>query len=92
MIYKNDISNLKTEIGDKIGQKIIIKGALGRNKFFKEKAIIKQTYQDIFVVESEETDRDISYKYVDVLTKDLEISIFNGTEYCPMFPKMQVNV
>ena len=41
MIYKNDISNIKNEIGEKIGQKIIVKGSLGRNKPFEEEAIIK---------------------------------------------------
>ena len=44
MIYKNDISSLKEEIGEKIGQKIIVKGSLGRNKPFEEEAIIKETY------------------------------------------------
>ena len=34
MILPNDITNLKTDITDKIGQKIIVKGALGRSKFF----------------------------------------------------------
>ena len=31
MIYPTDIANLKTDIGEKIGQKIIIKGSLGSN-------------------------------------------------------------
>ena len=41
MIEKSEISNLKTEIGEKIGQKIIIKGTLGRNKFFEQEATIE---------------------------------------------------
>ena len=40
MIYKNDISSLKEEIGEKIGQKIIVKGSLGRNKPFEEESVI----------------------------------------------------
>ena len=31
MIYQEDISNLKTDIKEKIGQKIIVKGSLGRS-------------------------------------------------------------
>ena len=46
MIYKNDISNIKEEIGEKIGQKIILKGTLGRNKPFEEEGIRDK---DIFV-------------------------------------------
>ena len=37
MILPNDITNLKTDITDKIGQKIIVKGTLGRSKFFENK-------------------------------------------------------
>ena len=46
MIEKSEISNLKTEIGEKIGQKIIIKGTLGRNKFFEQEATIENAYRE----------------------------------------------
>ena len=36
MICRTDITNLKTDIGDKIGQKIIVKGSLGRSKAFEK--------------------------------------------------------
>ena len=32
MIYQNDIASLKSNINEKIGQKIIVKGSLGRSK------------------------------------------------------------
>jgi uncharacterized protein Veg len=86
MIYKNDISTLKTEIGEKIGQKIIIKGSLGRNKPFEETAVIKETYPNIFVVKYEEQATNVSYRYTDILTKDLEVSVFDGEGYCPLIP------
>ena len=63
MIYKNDISSIKNEIGEKIGQKIIVKGSLGRNKPFEEQAVIKETYPNIFVVKYEEHDTNVSYRY-----------------------------
>ena len=34
MIYPTDIASLKTDINEKIGQKIIVKGSLGRCKSF----------------------------------------------------------
>ena len=40
MILPNDITNLKTDITDKIGQKIIVKGTLGRSRFFEKEATI----------------------------------------------------
>ena len=38
MICSKDITNLKSNIIDKIGQKIIVKGSLGRNKSFEKEA------------------------------------------------------
>ena len=84
MILKNDISTVKSALCDKMGQKIMIKGTLGRNKAFEEEAIIRGTYADIFVVEEQERNTNISYNYKDILTKDLEISIYNGESYCPL--------
>ena len=89
MILPNDIANLKTDITDKIGQKIIVKGSLGRNKPFEEEAVIKQTYPNIFVVKYEEHDTNVSYRYTDILTRDLEVSVFDGEGYCPLIPPVQ---
>lgn len=89
MIYKDDISNLKDEIGEKIGQKIIVRGSLGRNKLFEEAAVIKQTYPNIFVVKFEEHNTNVSYRYTDILTRDLEVSVFDGEGYCPLIPPLQ---
>ena len=50
MICQMDISNIKAELDKNIGQKVMIRGAMGRKKFFEEKAIIENTYPDIFRV------------------------------------------
>lgn len=84
MIFKNDISTIKQELGNKIGQKIIIRGTLGRNKPFQEEAIIKDTYSSVFLVEDQEKDTNVSYKYTDVLTKELQISVYDGENYNPL--------
>ena len=54
MICKSDIANLKTDIFEKVGQKIIIKGSLGRSKAFTKEATIEKAYPNIFVVRYEE--------------------------------------
>lgn len=89
MILKNDISNLKTEIGEKVGQKIVLKGTLGRNKPFEEKAVIAGIYPEVFLVKYEEQNRNVTYKYTDVLTRDLEVEVFDGTAYSPLIPPLQ---
>ena len=44
MICKTDISNLKTDILEKVGQKIIVKGSLGRSRTFEKEATIEKAY------------------------------------------------
>lgn len=90
MIFKNDISNLKTDIGEKIGQKIIIKGSLGRNKPFEEEATIEKTYPNIFVVRYEEQNRSVTYSYTDILTRAVEVQVFDGAGYSPLIPPAPV--
>ena len=48
MICKNDIANLKTDILEKVGQKIIVKGSLGRSKAFEKEATIEKAYPNIY--------------------------------------------
>ena len=86
MIYKNEILDLKTDITEKIGQKIIVKGSLGRTKSFEKEATIEKTYPNIFVIKYEEDDRNVTYSYTDVLTRTVEVEVFDGDSYSPLIP------
>ena len=90
MICRNDISNLKTDINDKTGQKIIVKGSLGRSKEFAKEGTIEKAYSNHFVVKYEENDRTASYTYTDLLTRTVEVDVFNGEEYSPLLPPLVV--
>ena len=89
MICSADILNLKSDILDKIGQKIIIKGSLGRNRSFEKEATIEKAYPNIFTVKYLEGARNATYSYTDILTRDLEVSVFDGEGYCPLIPPLQ---
>ena len=86
MICKTDISNLKTDILEKVGQKIIVKGSLGRSRTFEKEATIEKAYPNIFVVRYEENNRNVTYSYTDVLTRTVEVDVFDGTGYSPLVP------
>ena len=86
MICRNDITNLKTDIIEKVGQKIIIKGSLGRSRAFEKEATIEKAYPNIFVVKYEENDRNVTYSYTDVLTRTVEVEVFDGDSYSPLIP------
>ncbi len=92
MICKNDIMNLKTDIDEMIGQKIIVKGSLGRNKSFEKEATIEKAYPNIFVVKYEENERNVTYSYTDVLTRTVEVQVFDGQNYSPLIPPPAVAV
>ena len=89
MICRSDIANLKTDILEKVGQKIIVKGSLGRSKAFEKEATIEKAYPNIFVVKYEENDRNVTYSYTDVLTRTVEVEVFDGVGYSPLIPPYQ---
>lgn len=88
MILPNDITNLKTDITEKIGQKIIVKGALGRSRFFEKEATIEKTYPNLFVVKYDDEERNVTYSYKDVLTRTVEVDVYDGEGYSPLIPPL----
>lgn len=84
MIFKTDITNLKTDIVEKVGQKIIVKGSAGKSKTFEKEATIEKAYGDFFCVKYKENSNNETYRYTDVLTKNIELDIFDGNTYNPL--------
>lgn len=84
IIGENEITKLRTDLGEKLGQKIIVKGSLGRNKPFEKEATIKNTYADHFNIKYDNEVGNSSYKYVDILTKTIEVDVFDGEQYSPL--------
>ena len=86
MICSADIMNLKSDILGKIGQKIIVKGSLGRNRFFEKEATIEKAYPNIFTIKYVEGARNATYSYTDILTRTVEVEVLNGDSYSPLIP------
>lgn len=86
MIYKKDISKVKEDIATQVGQKIIVKGSLGRNRLFEKVGTIESTYPNIFVVKYDDNNRKVTYSYTDILTKSVEVEVFDGNTYSPLLP------
>jgi uncharacterized protein Veg len=74
MICPNDITSLKTDINEMIGQKIMIKGSLGRCRTFEKEATIEKTYPNIFTILINNEEK--SFAYRDIATKDIKITYF----------------
>ena len=66
--------------------------ALGRSKSFEKEATIEKAYPSIFVVRYDENDRSVSYQYKDVLTRSVEVDVFDGEGYSPLVPPTQKGI
>ena len=90
MICQKDITSLKTDIDEKIGQKIIVKGSLGRSKSFVKEATIEKAYPNLFIIKLDENNRNVSYSYTAILTRAIEVDVFDGNKYNPLIPPISV--
>ena len=88
MICASDIENLKTDIQEKIGQKIIVKGSLGRSKSFEKEATLEKAYPNLFIVKFDENNNNVTYSYTDVLTRTVEVDVFDGNSYTHLIPPL----
>ncbi len=88
MLYQNDIVNLQSDIKNKIGKKIIVKGSLGRGKSFEKEATIEKAYPSTFMVKYAENERNVSYQYKDVFDGTVQVDVFDGTNYSPLIPSL----
>ena len=84
MSYRH--SQFKNRHYRKSGSKDNRKGSLGRSKAFEKEATIEKAYPNIFVVKYEENDRNVTYSYTDILTRTVEVEVFDGDTYSPLIP------
>ncbi len=65
------IGQIREKLNDYVGEEVVIKYNLGRNKYEKYNVVIKELYENIFIVESDNIKKSFSYK--DVLTNTIKI-------------------
>ncbi len=75
MIEKSNINEVKKNIEDYVGQKVLLRGSLGRNKTFEKEGTLVNAYPNMFLVQTDKGMEKLSYRYVDVLTKTVEFSV-----------------
>ncbi len=92
MIEKSSINEVKKNIEGCVGQKVLLRGSLGRNKSFEKEGTLVNTYPNIFVVRMDDSKRNVTYSYTDVLTKTVELNIENGGAFDSILNTMnQIN-
>ncbi len=93
MFEKKDVTQVKKDIEACVGQKIMLKSNLGRNKIVEKEAKLLNTYPNLFIVQFQENERKATYSYTDVLIKSVEISVSDGkSDYHNLFYNDNTNV
>ena len=46
----------------------------------------KRAYPNIFVVKYEDNERNVTYSYTDLLTRTVQVDVFDGETYNPLLP------
>ncbi len=66
------IEKIRGKLNDYIGQEVVIKYNLGRNKYEKYNGVVKELYQNIFLIELHGKECR-SFSYSDILTNTIKI-------------------
>ncbi len=76
---RNEISIVRNEVNSHLGSKVIIRANKGRKRVSIKKGTIESTYPSVFIVrvhnEQQDSFRNISYSYTDLITRNVEISV-----------------
>ena len=75
MVSKDSLLKVKQDVESYVGQEILIKANVGRNKCVCRKGVIDSTYPNLFVFKENETSSKLSYSYADLVTNNLELSL-----------------
>ena len=66
------VNEIRSKLNDYIGEEVIIKYNLGRNKYERYNVTIKELYDNVFLVELN-TNEKKSFSYSDVITNTIKI-------------------
>lgn len=77
LMPENTLSEIRKNISQYIGKKVIIKADRGRRRSINKEGILDDTYDNIFIVKIEESDqqRHLSFSYADLLTDSVELKL-----------------
>ena len=84
MIDLHTISLIKEEVKNNVGNKVTLTAKKSRKKVIIKQGVIESVYPSIFVVKLDleddqiPSDRRVSYNYIDILTKNIEINLDNN--------------
>ncbi len=82
MVSRDAISKIKQDLSDHVGNKVKFASKLGRKKRIVRSGVIESIYPSVFTIkmdaneEVEAKERVVSYSYADVLTRAVELALY----------------
>ena len=80
---KNILYRIRKDIEGHIGSNVRLRANKGRKRIVVREGVLEAAYPNLFVVSIEnefESSRKVSYTYTDVLTKTVELTVFNESK------------
>lgn len=82
MASKQEVSSIRNNLKENIGNEVVVRANTGRKRIVEKSGILEQIYPHVFVVllntAGAESERRMSFSYIDVLTKTVELEICSG--------------
>ncbi len=78
MQENNIINQIKSEVEENIGRRVVLKADKGRKRIITKEGIIENAFDDVFTVRINnefDVERIASYTYIDVLTSTVKLTI-----------------
>lgn len=79
MTAKNALNEIKRNLDQHVGEKILLRANGGRRKTIERTGILEETYPSVFVIklDQESSFKRVSYSYADILTETVELMVCN---------------
>ncbi|MCL2169120.1 MAG: Veg family protein [Defluviitaleaceae bacterium] len=83
MYVRDDVTQIRRNLTEYVGSRVMLESNKGRQKSMVSSGTIQKTYPSIFTIVLDEVAnqgpaRTVSYSYTDVLTKNVEITVFSN--------------
>lgn len=79
-MVNGSVGNVRREVAKHLGSKVVVRSNLGRHKFDVTEGVIAEIYPSIFLIkvrnEAENSFQTVSYSYTDVITKDVQLTLY----------------
>lgn len=83
MATRETLSEIRSNVKDCIGKKVVLRTNKGRKKVQVKEGVLEEVYPSVFIVRIDDglvSERKVSYSYSDILTETVEITLSSTCE------------